>query len=235
MAPIRIKILSAGAPKIGVSRCVDAFVEKISADISITFATAPVIEEKVNTDQADVDIVIAPAVMISTFMAQNKLEKDVGSGIGSVKTAVVIRNGAKIPDISNANALKQEMLAADSLVYNKASSGQYVEEMIERLGIADNVLAITARTDTGAGVMEYLDQSSVEKEIGFAQQTEIQVQIDKGLNVKLVGPLPKELEKATSFASGLLRNAANPEGARNLLEFMASDEGKAIFISTGVE
>ena len=76
-----------------------------------------------------------------------------GAVIGSVKAGVVVREGTPAPDISTPEAFKSAVLAAGSLVYNQASSGLYIAQLFERLGIAEAVAARTVRAPTGAAVM----------------------------------------------------------------------------------
>jgi ABC-type molybdate transport system substrate-binding protein len=82
--------------------------------------------------------------------------------------------------------------------------------------------------------MEHLDASDLTNEIGFGQATEIQVQINKGLKVKLLGTLPKDVEKISTYASALLAGSADNQAANDFLDFMASDEGQEICKATGL-
>ena len=54
------------------------------------------------------------------------------------------------------------------------------------------------------------------------------------MNVKLVGPLPKEVEKVTTYKSALLARSTNREKAMELLDFLASEEGQKICRETGL-
>jgi molybdate transport system substrate-binding protein len=230
-----LKVLSAGAPKTAVSRCAQAYAEKTGIDVGIEFATAPVLRESISNGTAEVEVVIAPVATVEAFESAGHTVPGSGTVIGSVKAAVTVRNGAVEPDLSSAETLKQAMLDADSLVYNVASSGQYIAQMIEKLGIAEQVAAKTTRTKTGSGVMEHLDASDTQNEIGFGQATEIQVQVDKGLNVKLLGVLPKALENVTTYRSAILSDASENTAAKDFLAFMASEEGQKICRQTGLE
>lgn len=234
MAKNEIKILSAGAPKTGVSLCAEAFTKKTDIPVSVQFATAPVLRDMINSGSSDADLVVAPIPAAKAFAESGHTVDGTGSVIGSVKAAVTVRNGAKEPDLSSAETLKQAIQETDSLVYNEASSGQYIATMIENFGIADEVAAKTTRTKTGAAVMEHLHASSLTNEIGFGQAIEIQIQIDKGLNVKLVGPLPAEVEKVTTYRSALLIRSAKNQSAIELLDFMASEEARIICQGTGL-
>jgi molybdate transport system substrate-binding protein len=124
------------------------------------------------------------------------------------------------------------MLGADRLVYNQASSGQYIAGMIDRLGIAGQVAAKTAQLATGAAVMQFLADDTADKTIGFGQITEIKLQ--EHLGVHLVGPLPEAIGKVTTYAVGLSPSAENQRDALSLIEFMTSADGKRIFVDSGV-
>ncbi len=229
-----IKILSAGAPKTGVARCAEAFSEKTGIAVEYEFATAPVLKETVGSGKCTADILVAPVAVAEVFAQDGLVVANSGAVVGSVKAAVTIKNGAIEPDLSSAETLKQAILDADSIVYNEASSGQYIASMIEKMGISDQVAAKTTRTKTGSAVMQHLDASDLTNEIGFGQATEIQVQIDKGCDVKLLGTLPKEVEKISTYASALLTGSAENQAAKDLLDFMASEEGQAICKATGL-
>ncbi len=235
MAGKVLKVLSAGAPKTAVSRCAQAYTEKTGIEVGIEFATAPVLRESISNGTAKVEVVIAPVATVEAFDTAGHTVPDSGTVIGSVKAAVTVKNGAVEPDLSSAESLKQAMLDADSLVYNVASSGQYIERMIEKLGIADQVASKTSRTKTGSGVMEHLHASDLNNEIGFGQATEIQVQVDKGLHVKLLGVLPKALENVTTYRPAILSGAADNSDAKAFLQFMASEQGRQICKQTGLE
>ena len=229
-----LKVLSAGAPKSAISRCAHAFTAKTGVEVAVEFATAPVLRETMAGGMAAADIVIAPVAAAQAFEDAGYTVAGSGSVIGSVKAAVTVRNGALEPDLSSAEALKRAMLDAAGLIYNVASSGQSIAIMIDSLGIAQEVAAKTTRSKTGAGVMEHLHASVLNNEIGFAQSTEIQVQIDKGLNVKLLGSLPKGLEITTTYRSAILAGASGKADAGDFLAFIASDQGQKICREAGV-
>ena len=227
-----IRILSAGAPKTGVRLCAEAFFGKSDQPFEIEFATAPVIKERVATSAANADVIVAPEPAMQGFITDGLVVPDTVSVIGSVTAGVVVRNGATDPDIGSVDAFVEAMLGADRLVYNQASSGQYIADMIDRLGIVDQVAAKTVRLATGAAVMQFLADDTADKTIGFGQITEIKLQ--EHLGVHLVGPLPEAIGKVTTYAVGLSSEANNKRAANTLIEFMASAEGMRIFIDSGV-
>ncbi len=228
-----IRVLSAGAVKRGVGTLAEAFGRDTGAIVTVTFATAPVLKGKVEDGTAEADVVIAPVPAMKGFEEKGLVVAGTSAVIGGVKAAVVVRDGADAPDISTAETFKYAILDADSLVYNRASSGLYIEELMARLGVADAVAAKTTRLGTGGEVMKHLAASEVAKEIGFGQIPEIRVYADQG--VTLVGPLPEEIGKPTTSAAALSATARAPEPAQAFIDSMATPAAKEIFRATGVE
>lgn len=228
-----IRILSAGAPKTGVRLCAEAWSEDTGRSFEIEYATAPRIRERVGAGDAAADVVVAPAPAMEGFVAEGRIVDGSVVPIGEIAAGVVVRDGAAEPDLSSAETLRDALLAADRIVYNEASSGQYIEAMIDKLGIADAVAGKTVRVPNGAAVMEDLAAEGHERAIGFGQITEIR--LHEHIGVHLVGPLPTAIGKVTAYSAGLSSDALDVDGAASLVGFIGSERGRAIFAETGVE
>lgn len=231
--PATIRILSAGAPKQGVGQCAKSFARKTGHEVDVTFATAPVLRERVKKGEAAADLLVAPVALMKDCVAAGEVERGMNIVIGSVTAGVAVREGTAPPDISTVESLKAALLAANTVLYNVASSGQHIADMIERLGLAEELAARTERLSTGSGVMTRLAEGTAPNEIGFGQITEISR--FEGGGVTLVGPLPQEVEKKTTYAAGLLAGAVATEPARALLAFMDSAEARQIYAEAGLE
>ncbi len=226
-----IRILSAGAPKTGVRKCAEAFSAETGTSFAVEFATAPVLRERVGAGAAEADVLVAPIAAMADFAEAGQVEPETVSAIGSVTAGVVVRNGVADPDLSCVDSLVQALLTADGVVYNEASSGQYIARMIQDLDLTDALAPKTVRVPTGAAVMQHL-ASEPGTVIGFGQITEIRLHEELGIH--LVGPLPKAVGKVTAYAVAVLSSAAAAEPARALVDFMASADGQEIFVATGV-
>ncbi len=230
-----IIVLSTGAPKGGVSGCSRAFQDKTGRPAEVSFVTAPVLRKLVAEGGAQADVIVAPVARMDEFEAAGNVVPGTRKVLGSVKAGVVIRDGAPAPDISSVDSLKAAMLAADAVVYNEATSGQYIVQMIKQLGLTEAMADKVTTVPNGSAVMMHLAESTIENEIGFGQLTEIRVHEDRGVAVKLVGALPAEVENVTTYCASVFAKAADPEGATQLVEFMGSPEGQAICRATGLE
>jgi molybdate transport system substrate-binding protein len=227
-----IQVLSAGAPKGGVAACAEAFSRDTAHEVVYRFATAPVLRAQVEKGEAEADIVIAPVPSMEVFEKDGRVVAGTTVVIGSVQAGVAVRDGVPDPDISTPETFRAAILGAKSLVCNEASSGIYIIELMERLGIATEAAAKMTRLPSGSAVLQHLSESAVADEIGFGQIPEIRRFADKG--VRLVGPLPQEIGKVTTYAAGLLSDASAPEAGADFVQFLATPAAKRIFVENGV-
>ena len=68
------------------------------------------------------DVVIAPPAVLDELAKTGKIGNE-RVAVGRVGMGVAVRAGAPIPDISSVEALKRSVLAAESLVFTRGSSG----------------------------------------------------------------------------------------------------------------
>jgi molybdate transport system substrate-binding protein len=226
-----INLISAGAVEPGVVAAADVFRKETGTEVKIKFATAPAIRERVGGGEA-ADVVIAPPAVIEELTKAGKLDGSGRAAVGRVGVGVVIRNDGAKPDVSSSDGLKRALLDAESVVYNKASTGLYLEKLFERLGVGAQVKAKETRYPDGAAVMEHVIHGKG-KEIGFGAITEIRLYGDKG--AQFVGPLPGDAQNYTSYAAAPSAAPANRDGATAFLKFLASPAARAAFLAKGVE
>jgi molybdate transport system substrate-binding protein len=161
-----------------------------------------------------------------------RVDGDARVPIGKVGVGATVREGAPQPDLRTVEALKRAVLGAETVVYNRASTGLYLEKLFERLGVAEAIAARSVRYPDGASVLEHVARGTG-REIGFGAITEIMLFRDKGL--RLVGPLPAEVQNYTTYAAAPAAGAANAEAARAFVRFLGGPAGRAIFAAHGVE
>ncbi len=224
-----IAVLSAGAIEPGLKAAVGAFEAQTGHKVKLTFNTAPELKKRMDGNEA-FDVVIAPRAAIGEFAAGNKLA-ETRAIVGRVGMGVAVREGAPVPDISSAEALKQSVLAADTLVFNRASTGLYLEGLLKKMEIYPQVEAKTTRYPDGAAVMEHLIQGQG-REIGFGAITEILLYTGKGL--RFVGPVPAEVQNYTAYAAAPLVAGSQPGAAQALVSFLAGPVGKPLFAAAGI-
>ena len=128
--------------------------------------------------------------------------------------------------------MKRAILEADSVVYNRASTGLLIEEMLRKMGLEAQVASKAERPRDGAAVMEHLLHGRG-REIGFGALTEILLFKERG--IRLVGPLPPGLQAYTAYAAALPTAGTRSDAARALLTHFAAPESQRAFAAAGVE
>jgi len=158
---------------------------------------------------AEVDLVIVTEETLPRLERANRVKRG-AKPIARVGIGVAVKDDAAMPDISSVEAFKRTLLAAKSVVYidpKVGTSGKHVAEVLERLGIAEQVNA-KARLGQGGYIVEPVGRGEIE--LGIHQISEILPV--KG--VKLAGPLPPPLQKYTTYV------AAPVKASRAVLDFI---------------
>jgi ABC-type molybdate transport system substrate-binding protein len=126
-----VKVLSAGAVEPGLLRAAEQFERASGNKIKVQFNTAPQLTKRMAEGEV-ADILIAPPALLDEQAKNGSISTQGRLMLGRVGAGVVVRASAPNPDIATIEALKQAMLSADSIVYNTASSGLYLEKLFER-------------------------------------------------------------------------------------------------------
>jgi molybdate transport system substrate-binding protein len=226
-----ITVLSAGAVEPGLKPASLAFEKGTGHTVKIAFAPAPQIRTRIAGGETW-DVVIAPPAVLDELAKLGKIENERVT-LGRVGMGVAVRAGAPMPDISNVEALKRSVLAAESLIFTRGSSGVYFEALLKKLGLYEQVEGKITRHEDGEAAMGHVLKGTG-KEVSFGQLTEIRLYLDKGL--RLVGPLPAEVQNYTSYAGAAMTTARpNADVARAFVRHLGSPDGHAMFAGAGIE
>lgn len=229
-AAAEIKVLSAGAVEPGLKAAAAAFQKSSGHQVSITFNTAPQIRKRLESGEVH-DVVLAPPAVIEEFAKAGKLAQE-RANVGRVGLGAAVRPGAPAPDLSSAETLKKSVLEAESIVFNRASTGLYFENLLKKMGIYGEVEKKTTRYADGASVMEHVLKGKG-REIGFGPITEILLHKAQGL--RLVGPLPPEVQNFTSYTATVMNGAKSTAAAQEFVRYLGTPAAKALFTAAGIE
>jgi molybdate transport system substrate-binding protein len=226
-----IHVLSAGAIEPGLLDAIEVFRDESGNEVEITWATTPVIQRRIAGGEV-ADVVIATREAIDELARGKKVDGKQAVALGRVGIGMVVRKGAPVPDISSFGALKYALLDADSVVFNRASSGLQFERILGEMGVLDRIQSKTVRYGNGPAMMEHLIKGRG-KEIGFGAIIEILMFRDKGLI--LGAPLPPELQHYTEYVAAPMVEAPNGKGAKAFVRHLGSPAAKALFAARGIE
>jgi len=230
-AGAEIKVLTAGAMRVMVAELGEAFRQETGHPIAITSGTAGEIRQRVTAGEP-ADVVIVSDTVIEQLVASGLVIGDTRADIARTGIGVAVREGAPKPDIATTEAFKQALLATKSLVYldpaRGATSGVHFAGVLQRLGITD---AVKDKSLLWQG--NYAAEALVNGKAELCVHQISEIIPVKG--VVLVGPLPKELQKVTTYSGGVAAKAANPEGARAFMAFLVRPAFKPKLAAAGLD
>jgi molybdate transport system substrate-binding protein len=228
----RIRVLSAPAIRQGLEALVESFQAETGHAVDLDYASGPNIGKRMDTERDVCDVVVAPQGVIDSRRDSGRFGVERAIPVGGVEAGVAIRTGAPAPDISTADAVREALLNAEAVVFNKASSGDFIAEMIVGLGVMDAIADRVQRFEDGRDAMEYLGKSGSDTALGFGQSTGLKVH--EALGITVIGPLPEDIGNVTTYMAMRMPEAGDFDAAEALVEYLTNDAGRARFRETGV-
>jgi molybdate transport system substrate-binding protein len=224
-------VWSAGAVEEGVVRLTARYKAEAGQDVTPVFGTGPELEKRLSSGEA-ADVLIAPAAVVERAVKAGRVAPGTSTPVGRVGVGVTVRRGAPRPHVSTVAALKDALLRADSVVYNQASTGQYLEKLFAQMGIVEQLSRKTTRYGNAAQVLEHVIAGKG-NEIGFGPVTEIKSFEPKG--VVLVAPLPADVQNYTTYVAAIMSGARSRESSERFIRFLTSAAARQAFAATGVQ
>lgn len=230
MASTDINILSAGAVAPGLKKISERFQRETHQGVDLEFATAPAILERLR-DSATIDLVIAPSALLEHLARDGRISNESRLLLGRVGVGIMVCAGAPAPPIATVEELKASLLNATSVVFNRASTGTYLENLFERLGIAPELERKSIRYPDFAAVLDRVSQGG-NGEIGFGATTVI-AENSQG-RVTFVGTLPVEVQNYTAYEAAVVQNGAASGAARHFIQYLGSPQAKSVLMQAGI-
>ena len=225
-----VRVLTTGAMKEVVLAVVPAFEKETGHKAVVSNDTAGALVRRIENGES-FDLAVLTPGAIKNLAAKGKFAGG-GTSVARVGVGVVVKAGASSPDISSVDAFKKALLAAKSVAYidpeSGGSSGVYIAGLLDRLGIAAEIKP-KAKLKQGGHVADLI--ASGEAELGLHQISEILAV--KG--VRLVGPLPAEIQNYTTYAAAVGAQALHGDAAQVLLKLLIGPQAEPVLKERGME
>jgi molybdate transport system substrate-binding protein len=221
-----MKILSGGAMRALLVEAVPLFETASGIKADVHFALTSVLKKEIE-DGVVFDIALLPRPELEALVRHGSVAAGTLTDITRSAVGLAVRAGALKPDIATVAAFKRTLMAAQTVGYSDGPSGAYVTDLLQRLGIAEEM---KPRVRLTSGPVAELVAKG-EAEIGLQQIVAI-------LPVKgadLVGPLPAELQNIIVYAAGLSARPADAPAARQFIAFMATASAIRLIRAKGME
>jgi len=228
---MKIKVMSAGAVEGPVSELAPEFSRATGHEVELVFNTVGALKERF-TGGEKTDVIILSFPVIETLEKDGRFVAGSRADLGRASCGVAVRDGMMMPNISTVDGFKRMLKFAGSIAANDpahgGSSGIYLEGLLKRMGLYDEVKGKLVLCKTGRECALALVRGDAEIGITFTSEF-IAV-----AGTRVVGTFPKEIEYVNGYA-GAIPNDAAAEPARAFLAFLSSPSSRERFKSFGLE
>jgi len=232
-----VKVLSAGAMRGVLQELAPAFETASGHKLKIDYATAGVVEQKVAADD-EIDVAILTKPRFDKLVREAKIVGGTTKTLASAQIGLAVKKGATKPDISSVEAFKRALLNAKSVAYadpaSGATSGQYLAQAFEKLGIAAELKPKTRLVSGSAGQGPRVGEAVLrgEAEIGLQPISEL-MEVE---GIEIVGPLPADLQSPDpTYVAGAPYVSEQPIAAKALIDFLAGPKAAAAYKAKGFQ
>ena len=219
-----LRILSGGAAQGLVNALAPRFEAEAGCAIRGEFGAVGAMAAKLRAG-TPADLLILTSELISRLEQEGLVASGSGTDVGTVETAVAIRDGGTRPAIGDVPGLRSALLASDAIYIpdpQQATAGIHFIKVLRSLGIWDETAPRLRVFPNGATAMHALASSRNERPIGCTQATEIL----STPGVAFIGPLPEGCALATTYTAALAAETACPDRTRRFLELLTGEAAR---------
>jgi molybdate transport system substrate-binding protein len=230
VAAAELSILATAAAQGPVQALEKAFQQPDRA-AKVQFDTSPNIAKRLAAGETP-DVLIAQAATIDQLIKEGRALAATRAPLGRIGVGVGVGRGARRPDISTVDALKAALLQADAVVYSRGASGLLVEQLLRKIGVADQISSKVVQLPTGDDVMQRLGMAKG-NQIGFTMVSEIKLGESHGGS--FVGPLPAAVQTYTAYDAVVMSGSTAPDAARAVVRALTTSAARQAFAAAGWE
>jgi molybdate transport system substrate-binding protein len=182
------------------------------------------------------DVLILIGSQLAPLIQQGYAVPGSKTDLAVSRIGMVTRADLPKPEIATVGAVRAALLAAPSIGYSSSASGTfYATDIVQRLGIAEQVLPKSKRIGGGERVASAVARGDVA--LGLQQVSEIAevLQGPEGEKLAYLGPLPDDLQQVNEISAGLATAAREPAIARAFIAFLRSPDAQAKLQQVGLD
>jgi molybdate transport system substrate-binding protein len=212
-----IHVMTGGAPKEVLAVLAPEFEKRTGHKLHFIYVVIAAMQQKLAAGEKP-DMVLMPVPAIDARVKDGILRGDARTALGTVRIALVVREGGAGPDIATLDDFKKAMLEARSVVHSNPAatpSGAHLGKAWEQLGIAGAMKPKLTFRNALDGGAESVRRG--EADIGLYPMSEVIA--EEGIRV--VGLIPQDVQLNTVYGAAVLSANAAPEPAIAFVKFLA--------------
>ena len=226
-----LRILTTGAFKQVVLALVPDHTARTGVEVEVAADTAGALARRIEAGEA-FDLVILTPAALTALADRGKVERASVAPVARVAIGVAVRAGAPLPALGTVDEFKAAVLSARKVAVidpaSGGSSGIYLAELFQRLGLADAMRAKAVLVPGGYAAERV---ASGEADLAIHQVSEIL----PVAGVVLAGTLPAAIQNHTTYASAVATNGRLAEAAAAFAASLRSDAAASVIRTKGME
>jgi molybdate transport system substrate-binding protein len=222
-----IKVLSDSPLQPALTKVAELFRQETRNQVNFVFDPSPAVKKRIE-DGETADVVIVQPDFVDELVTAGKIRAGDRPIIGRVGVGLGNRISSPVYDISTPEKLKETLLGADMLVFNNVASGNTFAKALEKLRIAETVKAKILRTSPN-GIFDPVLKGKGNDFVAGTMPL-----IATTPSIKLLGPLPGDLQNYLTYTAVVMPNTSQRETAEGFIKFLTSSKAKEAFTANGV-
>jgi molybdate transport system substrate-binding protein len=224
-----VRLFGAVAVRPAVLALIPQFEMATGFSVAVRWELNPTVKKQIEAGEP-FDLVIANPNLVQDLVAMGRVAPGSQKAFGRIAMGVAAKAGSRRIDLGSVDAFGRALKSAASIAYaNDGTSGGYFVSLLERLGMADEVVPKLVAAPGGQTAPAV---GRGEADLGVVPVTSI---IAAAPEVMLLGLFPAELQSYVDFAIGISGNPTNSEAASQLSEFLISTSVDEVLAAKGVE
>lgn len=222
-----MKLLSSVGMRAIVQELAPIYETENKVSIDIIYGSSSIIMDRIRAgEEADLVILASPA--INLLREKGALLPGVDKCLASTGIGLSCPANANHPDISTVDSLIKTLIQTKSIAYTTTGvSGLYFQQVLEKLGLLDQVSAKAVTMPEGQIASLLVNGSA-----------DLAVQLTSELvgypGTEYIGPLPPELQIEMSFSASLFLGSKTVEKALDFLFFLSQTQWASIYSKNGM-
>lgn len=224
-----IRVLCSNGLKAVFEELAPQFERASGHKVVVKFGLAAGFKQQIDSGEA-FDLAILTPPLIDDLIKTGKMAADSRTVIARTGLGIMIRAGARKPDVRTTDSFKRALIGAQSIAYaREGASGVAFAALIERLGMGETLKAKLKPTATGEEVNDLVVRGGAE--FGILPLSEILAV--KG--AELGGMFPADIQSYITMAAAVSSSAKQPAAARDLIKFLTGPSVLPVIKAKGME
>jgi molybdate transport system substrate-binding protein len=228
---VTITSIAGGAPKPVFDRLAPVYEQRTGNRLNALYDTMSGIQGRVARAEG-LDVLLMPVAMLDDYEKAGVVLAVGRAALANIGLGVGIKAGSPLPDISTAEALRNALKAAGTVVHaapTATPSGAQSDKVIRELGLAgDPSLRVIHKAGLAGGVASI---ASGEAALGIFPKSEI-VAFD---GVTLVGSLPDALQLNIAYGAAVTASSPVPKEAAAFIQFLIEPNSREVWTVCGFD